>query len=125
MKKFSAQDIEQAAYDTVSEWDRLDSPHTPYRPDGFPWKDLWQMGRVHLPGIGWLRNVETWNEVVKHGVYQESTKHVMVFKVDGDERLFRKDGWRDSWDNYDNYDGPVVEVERYEKVVIAYREVEK
>ena len=126
MPRITLKQIEEACRSTIPEYDRVNNWHG-YRSDGFPWKDLSVLGRVHLPGVGWLRTVESFRRPsTDFGHWDEDMVDVMIFKVDEDTegKLFRKVGWRDSWDNYSRFDGDLDIVERYEKVVIDYRKVD-
>lgn len=127
MPRITIDKILEACRETIPEYDRSDNFHG-YRADGFPWKDLSVLGRVHLPGVGWLRTVESFRTPgTDYGQYgTDGLVDVMIFRVEEDteSKLFRKIGWRDSWDYYDKYDGDLDVVERYEKVVVDYRKVD-
>lgn len=75
--------------------------------------------RVHLPGVGVATLVET------YGGMDQGEERWFVFKVtdaDGEERLFRRNGYYASYDG-SYFDGPTEEVKSVAKVVNVFEAV--
>lgn len=111
--KLEVRDILSAINNTLE--DRLNSDLVG---TGWPWKEVYYGASVFIPHLGRMRKVDSWT-VPKP---DRNEIHIIV-KVDGDEQLFEKVGWYNSWD-YESIDGPFDKVERYEKTVVAYRKID-
>lgn len=125
--KVTADEISSAVLKVIRAKDPYedDGPMYHYISDtnGWPWKKLYYDGRVAIPNFGTLKVVDRFDESKDGGHFEvDRPTHVMIFTVDDNSQLFWKAGWRDSWDEYVHDDGPVLEVERYMREVVAYRE---
>lgn len=103
-KRFTAADLERA----VSECD--DSGYSN------PWDALAYGEKLDLvaPGIGAI------DDYARGGESHDGCTIYVVVKADG--RLFRKTGTYSSWDST-FWDGPVQEVEEFERVVTDFRPI--
>lgn len=85
------------------------------------WSELgWHGGRVRINGVDY-----EWENVADKGGEGQGEYRAIVFSItdsSGDTRLFRKEGYYQSYDG-STWDGDFSEVEAYEKTVTDYREV--
>lgn len=73
-------------------------------------------GPIEIPGIGKAVGVE------QFGGMDQGSDLWTVFRILGDDRLFRKNGYYASHDG-SYYDGALEQVEAFEKTVTDYRRV--
>lgn len=74
---------------------------------------------VEIPGIGYARVLDS------HGGEGQGDQYWFVFKVidlDGNARIFERNGWYASYDG-GHYEGPTVEVSPVEKTVTVWKAV--